>query len=331
MDKKLMDAYIDEFIENYEKNGKYNAPMKVDGVKKLFSKDKPNGFKNQTAYENPEYLEYNFCRSVQPIKRNKDAAIEVYRRFHQFLQSKGISAEVTFPPIPVSNSFERLMFIAKYFHEPNRKISDLPNILWVDPKTIKNDIKKLTGEDKDPLQVCKRKFKIPAVDSNNKDTLVFESTAHPLFLTSNVTQLIAMLKGLRQMSEDPLFGDAAKITAANIWEQLSNYAKKRVPEVMRNLLLEDITWYENLKTPDNSHFYTERVLSTDINKMFYTTKNMIPFCVEARDGNEKHIYTNCRLLHQSGPDNYTIQSDQGEITLNKNEITQIAYSIDGLH
>ncbi len=331
MDKKIMDSYINEFIEDYEKYGKYHCSMKVNAVKKLFSKDNPNGFKKQTDYENPEYLEYNFRRSVQPIKRNKDAAIDIYKRFFKFLQSKGISADVTFPPIPVSNTFERLMFIAKYFHEPGRKISALSDILWMDQKTVKSDIKKLTEEDKDPLQVCERKFKIPAVDSNKPDTLVFESTAHPLFLASNITQLIAMLKGLRKMSEDPLFGNAAKIAAANIWEQLSDYAKRRVPEVMRDLLLEDTTWYENLKTPDNSHFYSERVLSTDLNKMFYTTKNMIPFCIEAQDGNDKHIYTNCSLLHQSSPDNYTIKSDQGEITLNKNDITQIAYSVDGLH
>lgn len=326
-----MDAYIKEFIEYYERTQKYDPPMKIGGVKKLMIESPTYAFIKQQAYEDTECLEYNFRSSVQNIKRNKDAAIQVYRLFLKFLQSKGITADVTFPPIPVSNSFERLMFIAKYFHEPGRKISALTTILWVDQKTVNSDIKKLTEEDNDSLQVCERKFKIPAVDSNTKDTLAFESTAHPLFLTSNITQLIAMLKGLRKMSEDPLFGNAAKIAAANIWEQLSDYAKKRVPEVMRTLLLEDTAWYENLKTPDKSHFYPERALSTDLNIMLYTTKNMRTFCVEARDGNEKHIYTNCSLLHQSDPDHYTIRSDQGEVTLNKNDITQVAYSVDGLH
>lgn len=330
MDKKLMDVYIDEFIENYEKNGKYNAPMKVDGVKKLFSKDKPNGFKNQTAYENPEYLEYNFCRSVQPIKRNKDAAIEVYRRFHQFLQSKGISADVTFPPIPVSNSFERLMFISKFFHEPNRKISDLSNILWVDKKSIENDLRKLRGRDNDPVQICDKKFIIPKIDRKN-DRLIFESTAHPLFLTANLTQVLVILKGLKKMSENPLFSNSAKIAAANIWEQLSDYAKRRIPEVMQDLLSEDTTWYENLKTMDNKLYNTERTCSTDTDIIFYSIKSRETFFIEVRDGDKKHIYKNCRTVDFDDLDNYTIMTGEGEITLNKKDIIQIAYTLDELH
>ena len=159
MEKLLMNAYIDEFIGNYDHNQKYHLPMKIDAIKKLLTEEKAQyGFKAQADYEEPEYFEYNFRNSVQNYKRNKDNAIKVYKQFLEFLKPKGIVVDVTFPPIPVSNSFERLMFIAKYFHEPNKKISDLSNILWVDQRTVKDDIKKLMGIDNDPLQVCGKKF-----------------------------------------------------------------------------------------------------------------------------------------------------------------------------
>lgn len=331
MDKKVMNDYIDEFIASYEQNHKYDAPMKIDGVRKLLGEDAPYSFKNQYHYEHTEDLECNFRHSVQKIKRNKDAAIEVYKLFLEFLRTKGITADVEFPPIPVSNSFERLMFIAKYFHESGRKISKLPDILWVDPeKTIGTDLKKLMGKDIDPLQVCGEVFKIPEIDEEN-DSLKFESTAHPLFLTPNITQLIVTLKGLKEMSESPLYGNSAKIAAANIWSQLSDYAKRRIPEVMTELLEEDSSWYVNLENTDRKLFHTERACSVNINIFFNSLKNEEPFFVEIWDGDKKHLYKNCRTIKKDGSDSFTIMCDEGKKTIFRKDVIQIAYTLDGIH
>lgn len=328
MDAKVMDDYIKEFIENYERTHKYDAPMEMDAVRKLMT-DAPYAFAHQQVYENPEYLQYNFCNSVQKIKRNKDAAIEVYKLFCEFLRSKGISAEVEFPPIPVSNSFERLMFIAKHFHEPNKKISKLSEILWVDPKTIKNDLKKLMGNDNDPLQVCGEVFKIPKIDTKN-DTLAFESTAHPLFLTPNMTQLIVTLKGLKEMSENPMYGNSAKIVAENIWAQLSDYAKRRIPEVLKEIMSENPTWYKNLENADKNLWHTERVCSVGTNIIFYSQKDEGTFFVEMLDGDDKHLYKNCKTKNYDS-ENFTIISDEGEKTLSFKNVIQIAHTLDGIH
>jgi hypothetical protein len=51
-------------------------------------------------------------------------------------------------------------------------------------------------------------------------TLYFPSTAHPLFLTPNLTQEIVILKGLKNMAEDPLYAEYARVAAADIWERL---------------------------------------------------------------------------------------------------------------
>ena len=67
----------------------------------------------------------------------------------------------------------------------------------------------------------------------------FTTTVHPLFLTFNITQVIATLKGLKHMCEDPILGNYALISAKSIWQQLSDYAKKRILYVTEHLLPDD--------------------------------------------------------------------------------------------
>ena len=123
--------------------------------------------------------------------------------------------EIDFPPIPVSNTFERLMFIAKYLQGKDSKISDLPDILWVSNRQIETDLSRLRGLD-DPIQVCGKKFYIP--DTEREDgRITFQSTAHPVFLAENLTQILIMLKGLKAMAENPMFRPYAESSAKEIW------------------------------------------------------------------------------------------------------------------
>ena len=87
---------------------------------------------HQEFYENSEYLAANIKDSVRAYSRNKDVAIHIYKDFLKFVKEKsGIEIAVEFPPISISNTFERLMFIAKYLQDPRHKVSDLPDRLWV--------------------------------------------------------------------------------------------------------------------------------------------------------------------------------------------------------
>lgn len=61
-----------------------------------------------------------------------------------------------------------------------------------------------------------------------RGSVTFPSTVHPLFLTFNLTQIIAMLEGLKKMSEDMVYKNYAEVSAKMIWSQLSDYAKRRV-------------------------------------------------------------------------------------------------------
>ena len=207
-------------------------------------------------YENPDKLSMYITESVKAYTRSKDSAIAMYKDFVTFLSKRGVEVSITFPPIPVDSSFERLMFIAKYLQNPDAEIDALEDILWISKRTIDNDLQRLRGNSGDPLQICGRKFIVNETERHSGQ-MHFASTVHPLFLTENLTQIIAMLKGLKIMSENVIYKIYAETTAAEIWEQLSDYAKQRIHTVLKDLLDDDPTWFEELEGKDPDRFHRE--------------------------------------------------------------------------
>ena len=92
----------------------------------LLTGSRPYSLNSQPGYWESEYLPSNIRNSVMTYSSNKDTAIALYRNLIVFLAGKGVSVPpIAFPPIPISNTFERLMFIAKYLQDENNRISDL--------------------------------------------------------------------------------------------------------------------------------------------------------------------------------------------------------------
>ncbi len=323
-----IDIFFDEFI-----NTKFRMEKDLrKTAKELLTGSKPCDLPAMSSYQDSDCLGVNIRESVRMLPRGKETAIEVYRRFVAFLQEKGVEVSVDFPPIPIENSFERLMFIAKYLQDEDAKISDLPDILWVSERTIDDDLLRLRGE-KDPIQVCGRSFFIPESD-RSKGRLRSASTAHPLFLTENLTQVIIMLKGLRAMSENPLYARYAEATAADIWQQLSDYAKKRIHYVLGELMPEDLGWYESLE-PCGDSFSSETQCSVSGNVWLDCMKNDKPFFAEYQEDNKTVFYKNCRFVPGSYRATNTgivfnVECDDGLRTIESDRIIRSAYTIEEL-
>ena len=225
------------------------------------------------------------------------------------------------------------MFIAKYLQDENAKISDLEGILWVSNRTIDQDLQRLYRGSADPIQVCGCPFFIPGGE-RVKGQMRTPSTAHPLFLTENLTQVIVMLKGLHIMAENPIYTRYAEATAADIWQQLSGYAKRRICFVLSELLPDDLHWYEKLSGSDGS-FVTERDCSVKGNVLVDCLKNGKAFCVEYRDDDGVIFYDDCHIV----PGSYQfsgrsisveVNSRQGKKTLESDRIVRSAYSVEEL-
>ena len=125
------------------------------------------------------------------------------------------------------------------------------------------------------------------------DRVSLPSSVHPLFLTSNLTEVIITLKGLKAMSKQPALKGYAMKTANDIWEQLSQRAKDRILEVTSELMVEDTEWFASLGTGNQHTFWTERTCSAaGRNSVMECLKNGMPCYIEYRqeDGAEKIIH-----------------------------------------
>ena len=268
---------------------------------------------------------------------NKDTAIALYRDLIVFLTGKGVSVPpIAFPPIPISNTFERLMFIAKYLQDENNRISDLSEKLWISERTIEEDMKRLR-DDVDPIQVCGKKFFISGTERRDGG-IRFQSTAHPIFLAENLTQVLVMLKGLRVMAENPLYEPYALQTGREIWNQLSVYAKNRIRFILQDLMPEDSSWYEKLaEANDDYYFHTETACSQIYNSgssvILDCIKNGKPFCVEYEEDGKISVYSDCRMERNSystKPLSIIVNCSGGRIRLLLDHVIRSAYTLEEL-
>ena len=303
----------------------------------LLTGSKPYSLNSQPGYWESEYLPSNIRNSVMTYSSNKDTAIALYRDLIVFLTGKGVFVPpIAFPPIPISNTFGRLMFIAKYLQDENNRISDLSGKLWVSERTIEEDMKRLR-DDVDPIQVCGKKFFISGTERRDGG-IRFQSTAHPIFLAENLTQVLVMLKGLRVMAENPLYEPYALQTGREIWNQLSSYAKNRIRFVLQDLMPEDSSWYEKLaEANDDYYFHTETACSQIYNSgtgvVLDCIKNGKPFCVEYEEDGKISVYSNCRMERNSystKPLSIIVNCSGGRIRLLLDHIIRSAYTMEEL-
>lgn len=322
---------ISAYIESFTRKKKYyDLPCDAKTVHNLFKSDSPSALINQVDYYESDCLAENIKLSVQSYLRDKDIAIGIYKSFIEYLRQNGVNISVEFPQISISNTFERLMFISKYLQNPNHKISDLSDVLWVSSRTISDDIKKLRGLDTDPIQICGKVFKIEDAE-RGRDVLRFQSTAHPLFLTPNLTQILVMLKGLKAIGADSLYSEYSKYIAMDIWEQLSDYAKERIHFVLSELMPEDLSWYESLIKEDDEYFYSEYRCSVSGNVFLDCIKNGKTFCVEYLNEKEIQLYKDCKFVPNSFTgDGFEVDTNKGRIQMNFENIIKSAYTVEEL-
>lgn len=272
-----------------------------DTVKNLFIKKTcdgkqyhPNSFMYNiihtgadTGYVDEDGYEDAIRTTVRSYTNNKESAIILFKRFDAYLKHQtGTEFHIHYPPIPLNSTFERLMYISKYIQNPKAQISALEDILWVSSRTIETDIRKLRGLDEDPIQICGKKYILPEMIRENDHISSMSSTVHPLFLTCNLTEVIITLEGLKAMAENSALKGYALKTAGDIWEQLSDIARKRILYVVSELMISDKDWYIALGKHGDHAFWPEKYVSRfGHNCMLDCLKNGKPCYIEYQNDN----------------------------------------------
>ena len=268
--------------------------------------------------------------TVCEYSNNKDNAIRILKEYSSFVTQKSETdvSEIQWPPIPVSSSFERQMFISKYLQDPDHMIDDLQDLLWVSSRTIEDDLKKLRGNDDDPIQICGREFVIE--DTKRSDgKLAFKSTVHPFFLTLNLTQVMVILEGLREKANDPSLKGYAMSAACDIWEQLSEYGKNRLFFVLKNLMPSDLAWYDKLNQMQHENrprFSSERLCSKTegVNSMLECLKNGLPVFIEYSQGDNVEFIEDAYVLRLLEHGRFLINHNGTERVLQSDKILRSA-------
>lgn len=255
-------------------------------------------------------LQHAIKESVKSYTNSKATAIEAYKKFLKFLELKykvGFSME--FPPV-FSSEFDRQMFIVKELHEKGRGVEYLEDKLWVSSRTIAEDLANLQKKNRN--SVLGQKVSIAGIGRKNRD-VEFESTVHPLFLTPNITQVIAMMNGLRVMSGDKAYKDYALPLAGSIWKELSDYGRNRIFELIEELSL-DREWYEQIRNLEGEElFRTEKECSSEMKEGnvldFLKNRKKCSLTYTDGDGKECHLH-----------DVQIIGLDHGQIIASKDDL-----------
>ena len=279
-------------------------------------------------------LQYAMEYTIQSYTSSKRSAIRIFRIFMDFLKEEyGFEGKVTFPEIDISSSFERQMYLAKMIQNEEYDVESLSGKLWVSQRTLEEDLSRIRGISNDPIQICGKPFVVKGIERRN-GKVISPSTVHPFFLTFNLTQVIATLKGLRVMSLEPAMKQYAIGSAAAIWQQLSDYAKERILYVMTEIMPEEISWYRELDDVATEMFKTEfQYSSTEGAEMIMhcMKSDRIFFAEYEKEDGDSILLSNCRCV----PRSYTgheveVTSDQGNHVLLFSNILRSSYTKEGL-
>ena len=278
-------------------------------------------------------LRAGIADAVKSLQNGKNNAVVAFRRFVDFLNDRcGVNLHVAFPKVNISNSLERQLEIVKLLQEGDLTIAEVADLLWVDVRTIENDLACLSFDEDnphnihEPIEVLGQRFSVDY--DRSKGRLAFPTKVHPFFLASNITQVIAMLEGLRMMSRKPGWEGYATLQAASIWSQISDPGKKRIHDVSSFLAM-DIAWYDGLENVDDRRmFRDEATCSYDeacgnlLNFMKNGTQCDLLYRDEAGDA---ITVTNCRIIDER--DGVTIQAENQTRVLPKDSIIAIRKNV----
>ena len=235
----------------------------LEAGEKRYAKEKLKDLQRIERYRLPEDgdLLYETITDILKSSSNKSGKqYDVFRDYIDYLNSKGYEVQ----KLPeFRTKFERQILILKDLHDPNQTES-LDNFAvrcsekyLVSDRTVEHDFKEI----REGIKLFGRDLKVDFARENG--IISQHTTAHPLFLFPSLAQIVCMIEGLKELAgKHPLYKVYAEETAADIWAQLSDYAKDRITNVLpERLSITDTDFYrklEEMASENRKHFREER-------------------------------------------------------------------------
>lgn len=181
--------------------------------------------------------------TVKACTSSKASAIRRLKGFIRKLESETDERyDIAWPPIDIDRDFERMIYMMRALQErpdlgDEKTIVDyLSNTLWIGDRTINDDLSRMNNADHSHQATLLNNTLAVNGMTRSGGKITFLSTAHPLLLIENLTCITMMLNAMLEKAEDPKLHDGLMLTVGHIWNQLTDYARKKVIEA-------SIKWY----------------------------------------------------------------------------------------
>lgn len=181
--------------------------------------------------------------TVKACTSSKASAIRRLKGFIRKLESETDERyDIAWPPIDIDRDFERMIYMMRALQErpdlgDEKTIVDyLSNTLWIGDRTINDDLSRMNNADHSHQATLLNNTLAVNGMTRSGGKITFLSTAHPVLLIENLTCITMMLNAMLEKAEDPKLHDGLMLTVGHIWNQLTDYARKRIIEA-------SIKWY----------------------------------------------------------------------------------------
>lgn len=158
------------------------------------------------------------------------------------------------------SDIERQLDIIKYLQGTPKTMDMLKDHYWLNEKNIRPDLNALENG----IEFQNQKIKIE-VDrersSDGRQELKYKSTAHPVFMPLNLTQVYALTVGIKKISKDTQYDNILNDLSNWVYSQLSDYAKHIIKESIEKW--EEPITFEDRKQEYNSEkqIFAENLLN----------------------------------------------------------------------
>ena len=150
--------------------------------------------------------------------RRKDKAAKELKKFSDYLHKEcGIVLDESELPQDIPDVTERRLDMLKYLQVP-RSMEDLEKQYLTSDRTVRSDLTQLVNG----WELLGNRIRIKREDADGK--ISYNSTAHPVMLPLNLTEVYALAVGFPKLAQGTVYEGIAKYLADAVYMQLSEYA-----------------------------------------------------------------------------------------------------------
>jgi DNA-binding Lrp family transcriptional regulator len=338
---------IKSMVERFKETNKYEH-KDIDIEKLLFGREK---YSLVMQEEIIKILDKNVIKTTNKEELNRDiseainASMDEMKIFKDRVSGKKVYKELTsmlntdygfkidigsLDDIVIGTSEERCVYLLRQTERQNgngeiKTLRDISDELGCSTRALQKDVKKMTEQG----------FKLMGLNiklvSENQNVLQMGSTPHPVILMQNISQLVVMLEGLRAMTKIKAYENSANSTAADVWNQLTEYTRKNILDAIEKLDTNAATmnWYDSIDKEGKYHsrFLTEieNCNADPISQLMYLMKNGKQFNLTyINDEGTKATLCDCEIIkYLIDSHKLTVKTPEGNYEIVDEKIIEI--------